>query len=73
MGLALAKLHGLTTLDLTNLTTAIQPHRHSLDAAPSARSRQVDALEGDVYHGYPVGTIAPEFLTALADACCRVD
>ena len=71
MGLALARLHGLKTIDLTNITIALKPQRHSLDAAPSAASRQADALEGDVYHGYPVRELARPFLSALAGSCCR--
>ena len=70
IGLALAKYHGLQTVDLTNVTIHMKASAHSLDVSKPERSRRADAGEGDVYHGYPLHILAPRFLSALADACC---
>ena len=52
-----------------SLTIHMKAAAGSLDVVKPSASRKADAIEGDVYHGYPLHIIAPRFLAALADAC----
>ena len=70
MSVALARMHGLRVLDLTDVTIATKPADHSTDGRGWMTARAVDALEGDVYHGYQMGQMAPLFLKGLAELCC---
>ena len=71
VGIALARLHGLAVVDYTNITTSTVPLSTYADDRPTgASTRKADALEGDVYHGYKMNTLAPLWLSTLAKACC---
>ena len=67
---ALARLSGLSVIDLTDHTLAHRPLDHAADGVGWMTSRPVDALEGDVYHGYRANDLGPLFLRALVEACC---
>ncbi|KAL1495419.1 hypothetical protein AB1Y20_016787 [Prymnesium parvum] len=71
ISIALAKLNGLKVVDLTPATISRKPLDHSVDGNGWMTARRVDALEGDVYHGYRISEIAPLFLEALSVACCE--
>ena len=71
ISIALARQHGLRVVDLSEVTMAHAPLAHSVDGAGwMAATRDVDALEGDAYHGYHMGLLGPLFLEALSEACC---
>ena len=71
ISIALARMHGLKVLDYTDATISRRPLDHSTDGHGWMTAKAVDALEGDVYHGYRMGELAPLFLQGLADACCK--
>ena len=71
VGIALAKLHGISSIDLSDITQSIKASPYSVDGGRPNLARRADALEGDVYHGYPLSNLAPRFLGALTEACCR--
>jgi hypothetical protein len=70
ISMSLARQYGLRVLDLTDLTIPWKPSDHSTDGQGWMTARAVDAQEGDVYHGYTMGVIAPRFLSGLAEVCC---
>ena len=72
LGIALARIHGLGIVDYTDFTATNAPLSTYADDRPTgASARKADTfLEGDVYHGYKMNTLAPVWLSALAKACC---
>ena len=69
---ALARQAGIKVLDLTNTTLDERPLDYNADDArpPASIDRRRVALEGDVYHGYRAGVMAPKMLEELAELCC---
>jgi hypothetical protein len=70
MSIALARARGLAVVDYTNYTMSTKALDHSADGRGSINIRRADALEGDVFHGYPSSRLGPLFLRELANACC---
>ena len=70
IAIALARQAGIGTVDMTNVTMRSRPLSYSADGRGSKSPSHADALEGDVYHGYPSSFLGPLFLQALSRECC---